>query len=149
MDEGQGIFVINNQEVEMKQFHSPQQNTKWNAERPRPSISCSGSSADNVMENLTSIPSENMKAEKYVVKVRVLGIREMKQTSNSVWRSSSRFMFVIELTWSNEDITFICRDHEELFTYHCWLLDTFTTEAGHNGSKRTIPLLPGKSVLIS
>ena len=77
--------------------------------------------------------------EIFVVSTNIVAITKSQLTSGS----SPRYMFIVEVKWSNGHQSYIARDHDDIFRYHCWLLDTFRDEAGHSKSARQIPLLPG------
>ena len=82
--------------------------------------------------------------ENCVVATNIVAITKSQLTSGS----SPRYMFVVELKWSDGHASYIARDHDDFFRYHCWLLDTFKEEAGYSKSGysksgRQIPLLPG------
>ena len=74
-----------------------------------------------------------------VISTNIVAITKLQLTSGS----SPRYMFVVELKWSDGHMSYIARDHDDFFRYHCWLLDNFPDEAGHAKSARQIPLLPG------
>jgi len=78
--------------------------------------------------------------ENCIVTANIVAITKSQLTSGS----SPRFMFIVELKWSDGHTSYIARDHDDFFRYHCWLLDTFQEEAGYAKSGRQIPLLPGK-----
>ncbi|KJE89378.1 hypothetical protein CAOG_00861 [Capsaspora owczarzaki ATCC 30864] len=69
-----------------------------------------------------------------------------KIASAEQWtKPTKRWMFVIELVWSNNTATVIYRDYDAFFDFQCNLLDKFPTEAGSvKGTTRSIPYLPGK-----
>lgn len=52
------------------------------------------------------------------------------------------FVFVLEVRWSNGFVGVCRRTHEQLFEFHCRLLDTYPEEAVKE--TRTLPMLPGK-----
>ena len=80
-----------------------------------------------------------LQSERSVRQTKIVGIKKIQLNT----RSSARFMFIVELQWSDAKKTFICRDHDDFFRYHCWLLDNFKLEAGFDDKPRTIPYLPG------
>jgi hypothetical protein len=51
------------------------------------------------------------------------------------------FDFVMEVRWSNSFVGVCRRTHEQLFDFHCGLLDTYPSEAVKES--RTLPPLPG------
>lgn len=81
--------------------------------------------------------------EACVVSTNIVAITKSQLTSGS----SPRYMFVVELNWSDGHTSYIARDHDDFFRYHCWLLDNFRDEAGYAKSARQIPLLPGLLVI--
>ena len=89
---------------------------------------------------LEEIPlTESDESTRHVKKSRIIGINKVQLTSGS----APRYMFIVKLDWDDRTVTFINRDHDDFFRYHCWVLDTFKREAGHGDDPRTIPMLPG------
>lgn len=59
----------------------------------------------------------------------------------------SRFIFELNLGWSDGSDSIIFRGYQDFFDFHCQLLDSFPDESGNiKGSERIIPFLPGKQV---
>ena len=59
----------------------------------------------------------------------------------------SRYVFKLEISWSNGEITSCLRGYQEFFEFHCKLLDTFPCEAGSSkDGQRSLPFLPGKQM---
>ena len=58
-----------------------------------------------------------------------------------------RFVFQIDLKWSDESVSTSYRSYSEFFDFQCDLLTEFPKEAGsQKGTVRTIPFLPGKKM---
>jgi hypothetical protein len=59
----------------------------------------------------------------------------------------SRFVFQIDLKWSDDSCTTSYRSYSDFFNFQCDLLTEFPKEAGsQKGTERTIPYLPGKKM---
>ena len=59
----------------------------------------------------------------------------------------SRFIFELNLSWSDGSESIIFRGYQDFYDFHCQLLDLFPEESGSiKGSERIIPFLPGKQV---
>lgn len=57
----------------------------------------------------------------------------------------SRYVFELQIGWSNGETTACYRGYQEFFEFHCQLLDRFPCEAGNSKEEeRSIPFLPGK-----
>lgn len=61
-----------------------------------------------------------------------------------VLTKTSRFVFQIDLKWSDGSSTSSFRSYSEFFNFQCDLLTEFPKEGG--SQKRTIPYLPGKKM---
>lgn len=58
-----------------------------------------------------------------------------------------RFVFQIDLKWSDDSNTTSYRSYSEFFNFQCDLLTEFPKEGGsQKGTERTIPYLPGKKM---
>ena len=104
------------------------------------------SALDPTDEEMTDVDSSQSMLERSdsydhqsVVSTNIIAITKTQLTSGS----SPRYMFIVKLKWTDGELSYIARDHDDFFRYHCWLLDTFREEAGHSKSSRTIPLFPG------
>lgn len=76
----------------------------------------------------------------YVQEAVVIGIQNSERSN----RRRRRYLFDVQLTWSNSAISHSCKSYAELFEFHCALLDMFPKEAGQvPQSARSIPYLPG------
>lgn len=59
----------------------------------------------------------------------------------------SRFVFQIDLKWSDDSCTPSYRSYTDFFDFQCDLLTEFPKEGGsQKGAERTIPYLPGKKM---
>lgn len=59
----------------------------------------------------------------------------------------ARFVFQIDLKWSDDSCTTSYRSYSEFFNFQCDLLTEFPKEGGsQRGVERTIPFLPGKKM---
>ena len=60
----------------------------------------------------------------------------------------NRYVFQIDMKWSDGNKTTSYRSYSEFFNFQCELLIDFPQAAGNEkGSERTIPYLPGKQIL--
>lgn len=60
---------------------------------------------------------------------------------------SYRFVFRVDITWSDDHKTTSFRSYSEFFDLQCELLSQFPQEAGEQkNSQRTLPFLPGKQI---
>ena len=96
------------------------------------------------LENIPLMMADET-SKRWVQITRIVGINKVQFTSGS----APRFMFIVELKWSDENVSYISRDHDDFFRYHCWILDTFKKEAGLSNHPRIIPFLPGLYILFS
>lgn len=91
------------------------------------------------LENIPLMMADET-SKRWVKATRIVGINKVQFTSGS----APRFMFIVELKWSDDNVSYISRDHDDFFRYHCWILDTFKKEAGLSSNHpRIIPYLPG------
>ena len=61
--------------------------------------------------------------------------------------SPKRFVYEIQVQWSNSHTTTCYRGYTDFFDFQCELLTTFPMEAGSvKGSERTLPYLPGRKI---
>lgn len=61
--------------------------------------------------------------------------------------AKSKYVFKLEISWSNGEITTCHRGYQDFFEFHCKLLDTFPSEAGDSKEgQRSLPFLPGKQI---
>ena len=61
--------------------------------------------------------------------------------------SRRKFMFQIDLEWSDESKTTSFRSYSDFFDLQCGLLSSFPREGGlEKGHERTLPFLPGKKL---
>lgn len=76
----------------------------------------------------------------YVQEAAAIGVRESDRSN----RRRGRYLFHVQLTWSNSTVSHSYKSYRELFEFHCALLDLFPKEAGQvPESARSIPYLPG------
>ncbi len=84
-------------------------------------------------EKVPQLPS--LKTEPILSWVRIVGMDEIQT------KPEARFVFMIELKWSDKTVTYISRDYGDFFKHHRCLVDN---EADVFQQLGNIPPLPGK-----
>ena len=76
----------------------------------------------------------------FVKSAEVLSVRERMH-------SPKRFVYEVQVEWSNSSLTTCYRGYTDFFDLQCDLLSTFPYEGGSvKGVERTIPFLPGRKI---
>lgn len=112
----------------------------FRAEEMKPVLMIGTDAAETASQHEVKEVTERPITQEYVVAARILAIKKWQLTAGS----SPRFMFIVQVKWTDGHVSYISRDHDDFFRYHSWVLDTFHAEAGHLGESRTIPDFPGK-----
>lgn len=88
--------------------------------------------------------SEGVAEESSVVYAQSATITEIREIPI---KGKSKFLFILEVKWSNGLLSKVWRSYNDFFEFQCRLLDLFPEEAGTSRDcKRIIPFLPGKKV---
>lgn len=111
----------------------------FRAEEMKPVLMIGTDAAETASQHEVKEVTERPITQEYVVAARILAIKKWQLTAGS----SPRFMFIVQVKWTDGHVSYISRDHDDFFRYHSWVLDTFHAEAGHLGESRTIPDFPG------
>lgn len=76
----------------------------------------------------------------FIKSAEVLSVRERMH-------SPKRFVYEVQVEWSNSTSTTCYRGYTEFFDFQCELIGTFPYEGGMvKGVERTIPYLPGRKI---
>lgn len=76
----------------------------------------------------------------FIKSAEVLSVRERMH-------SPKRFVYEVQVEWSNSDSTTCYRGYTDFFDFQCELISSFPSEAGTmKGVERTLPYLPGRKI---
>ena len=90
--------------------------------------------------------SINDSSNLWVASAAVVSVKE-KEKKDIEKKDKSRFVFQLDINWSDDTKSVCFRGYQQFFEFQCKLLDSFPEEAGlEKGSQRTLPYLPGKQV---
>ena len=86
--------------------------------------------------------SEGIAKDLSVVEVQSASVTEIREIQV---KGKSKFVFIIEVKWSNGLPSQVWRTYNDFFEFQCRLLDLFPEEAGNSRDcTRIIPFLPGE-----